>query len=339
MKIFISHSSKNKSYGNLIVELLRNLGIKEDEVIFTSNVAYGIPVGKNIFHWLKFQIEEKPFVIYLLSEQYYDSVACLNEMGAAWIVESDHAAIFTPDFKLSSEKFQSGALDPREIGFYINDEERVYSFIQVLSESFNISNNTLLISQNVKKFITEINRIVPEEVSKNLLTKKVEVKEAETTIKKEDTNVQKVRVKPAQFEKGNLYSKFLGFIEADNLKQDELLLLHYIIDTGKIKLMTGWQQEQGISNIIEWEKINDIKDVLSKNYSSVLNRFELRGFTEISAVTSYNNPKEVKLKEEIASKVLDLPSYVLTKIDEAVQSNFFKHEEKEKIEEDDDLPF
>ena len=37
MKIFISHSSKNKDYGNALVELLRGVGLKEDEVVFTSN--------------------------------------------------------------------------------------------------------------------------------------------------------------------------------------------------------------------------------------------------------------------------------------------------------------
>ena len=145
MKIFISHSSKNENYGNLLVELLRGLGIKEDEIIFTSNVAYGIPVAKNIFHWLKSQIEEKPFVIYLLSKEYYESVACLNEMGAAWIVENEHAAIFTPSFDLSSKEFQNGALDPREIGFKINDEDRVLSFIQMISKNFDITNNAVLI--------------------------------------------------------------------------------------------------------------------------------------------------------------------------------------------------
>ena len=68
MKIFISHSSANKDYGNALVELLRGIGITEDEIVFTSNTAYGIPIGQNIFNWLKSQITEKPFVIYLLSK-------------------------------------------------------------------------------------------------------------------------------------------------------------------------------------------------------------------------------------------------------------------------------
>jgi hypothetical protein len=162
MKIFISHSSKNKFYGDKLVDLLRNVGVKENQLIYTSNTAYGIPVGQNIFNWLKSQITEKPFVIYLLSEEYYQSIACLNEMGAAWIIENKHAAIFTPNFNLSSKEFQSGALDPREIGFYISDEERILSFLQLISEDFEISKSHIIISQSIKKFTTEINNYKTE---------------------------------------------------------------------------------------------------------------------------------------------------------------------------------
>jgi hypothetical protein len=103
--------------------------------------------------------------------------------------------------------------------------------------------------------------------------------------------------------------------------------------------MTGWQEEQEVTKINEWEKINDVKDILSKNYPGVLRRFELRGFTEVSQVTSSNNPKEVKLKEEIAVNVLDLPSNVISKIEEVVKSNFYEHPEEVQNEDELDLPF
>lgn len=339
MKIFISHSSKNKDYGNHLVELLRGLGIKENEIIFTSNVAYGIPVAKNIFNWLKSQIEEKPFVIYLLSKEYYESVACLNEMGAAWIVENEHAAIFTPNFNLSSKEFQNGALDPREIGFKINDEDRIMSFIQMLSNNFEITGNPVIISQSVKKFIRDISGIKQETVITKQAPKESVIKETTTAVKKEKDQVSKVDTNKAKSNSGDLFSKFLDLIEADRLKKDELLLLHYIIDTSNVKLMTGWQEEHEVSKINEWEKINDIKDILSKNYPGALRRFELRGFTEVSQVTSSGNPKEVRLKDEIAINILDMPNDVLSKIEEVVKSNFYEHPEEVESVEDDDLPF
>jgi hypothetical protein len=338
-KIFISHSSKNNGYGNLLVELLRSIGVKENEIIYTSNVAYGIPVAQNIFNWLKSQIEEKPFVIYLLSKEYYESVACLNEMGAAWIVENEHAAIFTPNFNFTSKEFQNGALDPREIGFKIDDEDRIMSFIQMLSKNFEITGNPVIISQSVKKFIRDIGEIELETTDNKQNPKKVEIKETISQAKKSKNLVSKDNSDTVKVSKGDLYSRFLDLITADKLKQDELLLLRYIIDTSNVKLMTGWQEEQEVTKINEWEKINDVKDILSKNYPGVLRRFELRGFTEVSQVTSSNNPKEVKLKEEIAVNVLDLPSNVISKIEEVVKSNFYEHPEEVQNEDELDLPF
>ena len=328
MKIFISHSSKNKNFGEKLVELLRNIGIKESEIIFTSNTAYGIPIGQNIFNWLKSQITEKPFVIYLLSEEYYQSIACLNEMGAAWIIENKHAAIFTPNFNLSSKEFQNGALDPREIGFYINDEDRILSFIQLLSEDFEITKSHILISQSIKRFLSEINSIK----TPTLNSSNGEIIEP---VKIEKKAEEKVLIqKPVLIQNSNendLFSKFKELIIQGKLKDDELLLIHYIVETGRFKLMTGWQEHLEIANIIEWEKINEIQNKLSKNYTSVLKRFELRNFTEVSAVTSSNNPKELKIKEEISQHLLDLPQEINSKLNDVVTNNHFEYvDEPEK---------
>lgn len=338
MKIFISHSSKNKFYGDKLVDLLRNIGIKEDEIIFTSNTAYGIPIGQNIFNWLKSQITEKPFVIYLLSEEYYQSIACLNEMGAAWIIENKHAAVFTPNFNLSSKEFQNGALDPREIGFYINDEERILSFLQLISEDFEISKSHIIISQSVKKFIGEINDFKTETL-KPLFNKVIQQEKA---VPKAEHKIVETVIEPLKVISANntdLYTKFTSLISLKKLKDDELTLLHYIIETGRFKLMTGWQEQNEIDNIREWELINEIDNKLSRNYSSILKRFELRGFTEVSALTSSNNSKEVKIKEEISNHLLDLPENVINIITENIDKNHLEYIAKVTAEEPEDLPF
>lgn len=334
MKIFISHSSRNKFYGEKLVDLLRSVGVKENEIIFTSNTAYGIPVGQNIFNWLKSQITEKPFVIYLLSEEYYQSIACLNEMGAAWIIENKHAALFTPNFNLSSKEFQSGALDPREIGFYITDEERILSFLHLISEDFEISKSHIIISQSVKKFLTEIGNYKTDVIKSTAI--ELVKKQEEPFVKKEVIKSEPTKTISAN--PTDLFSKFTNLITSQKLKEDELILLHYIIETGRFKLMTGWQEQNEIDNIKEWEVINEIENKLSRNYSSILKRFELRGFTEVSAVTSSNNPKELKIKEEISEHLLDLPENVLSVIMESVNKSHYVYPDKTNNEVDD-LPF
>lgn len=334
MKIFISHSSRNKFYGEKLVDLLRSVGVKENEIIFTSNTAYGIPVGQNIFNWLKSQITEKPFVIYLLSEEYYQSIACLNEMGAAWIIENKHAALFTPNFNLSSKEFQSGALDPREIGFYITDEERILSFLHLISEDFEISKSHIIISQSVKRFLSEIGNYKTE-VIKPIANELI--KKQEQTIVKIET-IKSEPTKTVSTNQTDLFSKFTNLILSQKLKEDELILLHYIIETGRFKLMTGWQEQNEIDNIKEWEVINEIENKLSRNYSSILKRFELRGFTEVSAVTSSNNPKELKIKEEISEHLLDLPDNVLSVVMDSVNKSHYEYPDKTN-KGVDELPF
>lgn len=332
MKIFISHSSANKQYGEALVELLRGVGINENEIIFSSNTAYGIPTGQNIFNWLKSQINEKPFVIYLLSPDYYASIACLNEMGAAWIVENEHTMLFLPNFDLNSKEFRSGAIDPREIGFFINDEERILMFIDQLSNHFTISKSSVIINQKVRRYLQEIksfenlnNAPKANPISQQVSTPKVvpiPKDHRETTSDKATPQEVIVKKKTVNIVDNSL-SKFTNDILAKKLKDEELLLLHYIIETGKAKLMIGWQTQNEIENIKNWEEIQELNNHLSRNYETAIRKFELRNYTEVSAVTSSDNPKEVKLRPEILANIIDLPKEVKDIIDEAVTRNPF----------------
>lgn len=327
MKIFISHASENKDYGNALVDLLRGVGIKDDEIVFTSNVAYGIPIGKNIFSWLKSRINEKPFVIYLLSPEYYKSIACLNEMWAAWIVENEHAAIFTPLFSTNSLEFQKWVLDPREIGFYINDDDRLLSFLDQLKSFFDITKNPVIISQKVKGFLKEIS-LIKAPLPNLGLAKSSPVKQFEEAPKEENLLLNFFNALPTNIPKKSetkvqrsSYNQFLWDIMSGKFKDEEIILLHYIIETGRVKLGTGWQENYEVEHIKEWEDINELKNLLSEKYNGVIKRFELRKYTEVSNITSSGNPKEVTLIPEISDNILDLPLDVINIINKVVEQN------------------
>lgn len=324
-RIFISHSSKNVNYGNALVELLLGLGIKDDQIIFTSNTAYGIPIGENIFNWLKNRINEKPFVIYLLSPEYYSSIACLNEMGAAWVIENDHAMLFTPGFNLDTPEFRNGVLDPREIGFYLNDEDRLTAFIESLKKAFEISSNQVLVNQKSKNFITQINSICKNLKITNLTPQKKVVVN--------DVNSQNNPTKEQSISnKGNAIINFFNDLENDKLKGEEIILIQYISDTDKYKLGTGWQIDKEIENIKTWEDINEYNNTLSKNYEKVLRRFEMKKLTSVSEFTSNGNPKEVCIIEELQDRLLDLPNEFNDKFNKV-------SERSNEVNIDDNLPF
>ncbi|MEX0649043.1 MAG: toll/interleukin-1 receptor domain-containing protein [Balneolaceae bacterium] len=329
MKIFISHSSKDVEYGNALVDLLTGVGINGDHIIFTSNDAYGIPISQNIFNWLKDRISEGPHVLYLLSPDYYTSVACLNEMGAAWIVENQHSMIFTPNFKLDSYEFQNGALDPREIGFFINNQDRITDFIESLKKQFSISNKPVIINQKVREFISRVESIRKQNCNKSTVAEDIGVdnssvedkKPLVNTFQENETNTKQVKISTKS--KVNKSVNFDQLI-LEKLTDEEILLFQYIMDTGRYKLGTGWQENNELKNIRTWEEIQELDSTLSKNYSKALRKLEIRNLTEVSDVTSHNNPKEVALVENIQKEILDPSEEVIAKIEEVVDGHGHK---------------
>lgn len=342
MKIFISHSSKNVNYGQAIVDLLVAVGINSEQIIFTSNDAFGIPTGQNIFNWLKARITEKPHVVYLLSSEYYSSIACLNEMGAAWVVENEHTIVFTPKFKASSLEFQNGALDPREMGFKINNPDRMTEFIENLRSSFPISNKTVFVSQKIREFVEKVNSfdIIPKQ---SLPVNPVLNSPEPITIIDLPNETEKTSPKKIVETNGNLsqVNKFFNDLHEGKLKDEEIILLHYSIDTARFKLGVGWKSTGEIENIKIWEEVRSLNSKLSTGYDEVMRRFGLKKLTEVTELTSSNNPREVILISDLTNLLLELPEEISLKIEETLARNerIVQKSSWSFEKEEDDLPF
>jgi hypothetical protein len=120
-KIFISHSTKDINYVKPLVELLECMGIGEEQLFCSSIDGYRIPIDEIIPDYLQQQFEEyNLYVILMLSDNYYESPVCLNEMGAAWVLKAKYQAILLPRFNF---KDVEGAIDPRKISFKLDDEK------------------------------------------------------------------------------------------------------------------------------------------------------------------------------------------------------------------------
>ena len=120
-KIFISHSSYDKYYASALVDFFESLGARNDSLFCSSVPGYGIPLNEDVYSYLKKQFDLYSLhVFFLLSPHYYESVACLNEMGAAWMMQSKYTTILLPGF---SYKEIEGAINPKQIALRFDDEE------------------------------------------------------------------------------------------------------------------------------------------------------------------------------------------------------------------------
>jgi hypothetical protein len=139
MKLFISHSSKDVEYVIAFVKFLEDIGMSNENVFCSSIKGYGIPWGKDIYDYLREEFNDNNLlVLFMLSKNYYDSVACLNEMGAAWIQKKEYRSILLPGFKFSEIE---GAINANEIGLRFDDKDLKLDLNEVkkqLSDIFNL---------------------------------------------------------------------------------------------------------------------------------------------------------------------------------------------------------
>ena len=115
-KIFLSHRSSDKKYGDALEKVIIGLGVKNDQLIYTSHPLHKIPLNENIYDYLRKNINQDVFVIILWSNEYLESPSCLNEMGASWVTQSDYINMYTPEFSFGNPKYHECAVDTRKMG-------------------------------------------------------------------------------------------------------------------------------------------------------------------------------------------------------------------------------
>lgn len=121
--IFISHKSSDKKYGDALRDFLVGLGIQNKQLIYTSHPLHKIPMDVNIYDYLRDNINSEIFMIILWSNEYLESPACLNEMGAAWVTQSDYTNVYVPSFSFGNPKYHECAVDTRKMGAVLNGDQ------------------------------------------------------------------------------------------------------------------------------------------------------------------------------------------------------------------------
>lgn len=143
-KVFISHSSKDKEYVGLLVDLLEDIGLSKDTLFCSSVQGFGIPLGKTIFQYLRDEFDKFDLhVIFVHSHNFYSSPVCLNEMGAAWVAQNKVTSVLLPDFGYSDMK---GVVSNQDISIKLDDPDKAE-----VTHRLNELYQTLLIDFEVPK--------------------------------------------------------------------------------------------------------------------------------------------------------------------------------------------
>jgi len=165
IKVFISHSTQDMSFVQPLVELFEHIGLNTETMFCSSVAGYNVPLDNNIFDYLKDQFQNFDLrVVFILSENYYNSPACLNEMGAAWVLQHKYTSVLLPGFEFKSVK---GVIDQMRISIKLDSDKaelkaRLNELRNTLIEECGIKTSSFsgnIWERHRDKFIEEVNSI------------------------------------------------------------------------------------------------------------------------------------------------------------------------------------
>lgn len=140
--LFISHAEKDQELVFAFVELLYQIGLKEKDMFCSSISEIGVPIKEDIYDYLREQLDSNLIIpVFMLSENYYHSAACLNEMGAVWIKRRDYYTFLLPGFEFKQIK---GAVNPNKKAIQLGQDIRqlkgeLTNFKNAICQEFGLS--------------------------------------------------------------------------------------------------------------------------------------------------------------------------------------------------------
>ena len=130
-KLFISHSSKDADIVEELIDMVEAIGLTSKEIFCTSIEGYGINLGENFLSRLKEELSSNTIVIFVLSNNFYESPVSLCEMGAAWAMSKEHVPILIPPLNYSDIE----GVIPTSQGMKVNEPLK-YNALKKKIESF-----------------------------------------------------------------------------------------------------------------------------------------------------------------------------------------------------------
>lgn len=132
---------------------------------------HGIPGGAHIYDWLREQFLTCDLrALYALSDNYYQSAACLNEMGAAWVTKATSTTLLPPGFSFND---MQGCVDPREMGisFGMKDDDLKHRLNELKDKLISEHSLTKIFQtrweRHRDKFISRIREIAEKQVEES----------------------------------------------------------------------------------------------------------------------------------------------------------------------------
>lgn len=155
-KVFISHSSGDeKIVKSFVTQILRlGCGLQPKDIICTSLESTGVKTGEDIRNYLKINLKNCEYMFFMISDNYQKSGICLNEMGAAWVLDKKVKPFLFPNLNFTD----LGWLYEISKGSTLDNESALDHLRDELLEVYDIIENPQTADWNIQKkeFLTQL---------------------------------------------------------------------------------------------------------------------------------------------------------------------------------------
>ena len=159
-KIFICHSSKDKDLIDAFIsQILLATGLCErDEIVYSSGGDMGTKAGESIIDFIRQNLKKSSLIFLMMSQNFKKSEVCMNEMGAAWILEKNVVPLLLPNMNCDSVGF----LNDKNSAIDILSTNDLSKLVQKVSDTFDRKPKYNAVSEAVNTFIKQIgnNRVM-----------------------------------------------------------------------------------------------------------------------------------------------------------------------------------
>lgn len=157
-KIFISHSSEDKSIVRAFMDkiLLLGCGLKPDDIFCTLDPT-AIRTGDDFREQIIVNMESSDYILLFISENYKESEVCGNELGAAWAFRDKRVLPFVlPNVQFS----QMGFLNVVKQGAELLERSKLDEFYEEVCKKYSLVLDWKNFNKHKDDFVGTVNSLV-----------------------------------------------------------------------------------------------------------------------------------------------------------------------------------
>ena len=235
MKIFISHSSKDK-FVKSFVDFLTSLGINPNDIFCSSLEGQGVKNGTRINDSVRKEFNASDLKVYLISHNFLESTYCVQELGALWSLGDDKPH-FIFKFEDVNDNDIKGFVDS-SYKYNLVNTDGMACFYDEVADLFKLQNKQAVISRAINTLLTNIKKEVTVLVEdKDKTSKELEAEKVKNLEKQfDDLSIGEKKII------GSIYfsENAVGYYSISNGTIGLLLSKLFLVRTANIS--TGFQQ-------------------------------------------------------------------------------------------------